>query len=316
MLLAQQARQTRRRTHPRDFGASWYFYQERPSPRESDRAHLPHQELLVYRQPERASRRRPFATLLTTTASVACCRTIRASCAACRCTAPGVMALPPGLGSQACRPQTALAKLRRTQTRQTPAAQASNAAPVEMQPRRSGCVDTTDTRHRGHRNHLGGPFDGARTCSVLRIGHQWPSILTPSAGQLTNLSRKRGPMTQSASAHPAACQPDMVDAPASSLATRGASETRHSWAAPSTPWASHTETSEQKTRAAQVPPVRRRPCPNGGETVAQKNISCGSNTSGQQLLRMTMTFSTPVNKNHAACACPAPLSNKEGVCHG
>jgi len=270
----------------------------------------------VYRQPKRTSRRRPFATLLTTTASVACCRTIRASCAACRYTAPGVMALPPGLGSQACPAKTSLAKHRRTQSQPEPASLASSAAAVESEPRCSGRVGTTDTRHRGNRNHLGEPFDGARACSVLRIGNQWPSILTPSAGQLTNSPGKRGPMPQSASAHPAACQPDMVDAPESSVATRGASETCHSWAAPSPPWASHTETSEQKTRAAQVPPVRRRPYPNGGETVAQKNISCGSNTSGQQLLTMTMTFSTPFNKNHAACACPAPLSSKEGVCHG
>lgn len=270
----------------------------------------------MYRQPKRASRRRPFATLLSTTASFACCRTIRAFYAPCRCTAPGVMALPPGLGSHACAAKTSLAKHHRTQSQPEPAYLASSAAPVESEPRRSGCVGTTDTRHRGNRNHPGGPFNGPRVCSDSCSRCQRQIALTPSAGLLTHLPGKRGPMPQSASAHPAACQPGLVDAPESSVGTTGASETCHSWAAPSPPWASHKETSEQKTSAAQVPPVRRRPCPNGGETVGQKNISCRSNTSGQQLLRMTMTFSTPVNKNHATCACHASLSTKEGVCHG
>lgn len=270
----------------------------------------------MYRQPECASRRRPFATLLTTTASVACCRTSRASCAPCRCTAPGVMALPPGLGSQACRPQTALAKLRRTQTRQTPASRASNAAPVEKQPWRSCCVDTTDTRHRGHRIHLDVHLDGARACSVPRIGHQWPSVLTPSAGQFTNSHGRRGPLPRSASSHLAACRPVTAGQSESPIGTSSGCAARCAWAANPRARASLTHALEQKTEVPQTPLMRRRPWPNGCETIGQKNISCGSNTSGQQLLRMTMTFSTPVNKNHATCACPAPLSSKEGVCHG
>lgn len=237
----------------------------------------------MYRQPERASRRRPFATLLTTTASVACCRSIRASCAACRCTAPGVMALPPGLGSQACRPQTALAKLRRTQTRQSPASRASNAAPVEKQPWRSGCVDTADTRHRGHRIHLDVHLDGARACSVPGIGHQRPSVLTPSAGQFTNSHGRRRPLPRSASSHLAACRPVTAGQSASPIGTSSGCAARCSWAANPRARASLTHAPEQKTEVPQTPLVRRRPWPNGCETMGQKNISCGSNTSGQQL---------------------------------